>query len=170
MYLAGAVFGKPFKARRGVPQGEPVSLRIFNVIVDAVVWELLRQTRGDEVARSGVGAEICRFLAAFYADDGLIQSRYLALLQSSFNILVELFERVGFHMSTKKTVTMVCVPWKIRTPHIQEVHDNDRQGIITLDEWQCRHVQCEHCGAHLSAASLPTPMDNQHGIFRSPGF
>mmetsp|Transcript_6969 Transcript_6969/g.12483 ORF Transcript_6969/g.12483 Transcript_6969/m.12483 type:complete len:263 (-) Transcript_6969:214-1002(-) len=60
--------------------------------------------------------------------------------------MVELFERVGLHMNTKKTVTMVCVPWKIRTPHIQEVHDNGRQGIITLDEWQCRHIQCEHCG------------------------
>ena len=36
---AGGVFGKPFKARRGVLQGIPVLLRIFNVIVDAIVRE-----------------------------------------------------------------------------------------------------------------------------------
>ena len=48
---------------------------------------------GDEVVSSGIGAEICWFLGVFYADNGLIQSRDPALLQYSFNILVELFEK-----------------------------------------------------------------------------
>ena len=104
---------------------------------NTAIREWLRQTLGDEIAKSGIGAEICRFLAAFYTYDGLIQSRDLALLQSSFDILDELFKRVCIHTNTKKTVTMVCVPGKIRTPHLKKVYDNGRQGIITLGEWQC---------------------------------
>ena len=163
---ANGVFGKPFKAGRGVPQGGPVSPRIFNVMVDAIVREWLRQVLGDEVACSGIGAEIQVFLAAFYADDGLIQSRDPVILQSSFNILVKLFEHVGLCTNTTKTVTIVCVPGKIWTPLLREVYDNCRQGFVTpLAEWKRRRVQCEHCGAHLSAALLPTHVENLHGIF-----
>ena len=68
---------------------------------------------GDEAACSGIGAEIRSFLAAFYVDDGLIQSRDPVLLQTSFNILIELFERVGLRINTTKIVAMVCVPGKI---------------------------------------------------------
>ena len=83
---------KHFKARQGVPQGGAVLPRIFNVIVDAIIRGWLYQVLGDKVTRSGVGADICQFLAAFYANDGLIQARDPALLQSSFNILLEYFK------------------------------------------------------------------------------
>mmetsp|Transcript_7501 Transcript_7501/g.17018 ORF Transcript_7501/g.17018 Transcript_7501/m.17018 type:complete len:296 (-) Transcript_7501:86-973(-) len=53
---ANGVFGKPFKARRGVTQG----------------------------GRRVLGTRSGGSLAAFYADDGLIQSRCPTLLQSSF--------------------------------------------------------------------------------------
>ena len=36
---ANGVFGKPFKAGRGVPQGDPVLLRILNEMVDAIMRE-----------------------------------------------------------------------------------------------------------------------------------
>ena len=91
------------------------SPRNFNVMADDIVWEWLCQVLGDEVACSGIGAEICRFLAVLYADNGLIQSSNPALLQSLFDILVELFERVGLHTNTKKTVTMVYVLGKIKS-------------------------------------------------------
>jgi hypothetical protein len=81
--------------------------------------------------------------------------------------LVELFERVGLRTNTKKTVAMICVPGKIRTPLLREVYDHCRHGLVTLAEWKRRRVQCEHCEAYLSAASLPTHVENQHGIFRS---
>jgi len=38
---AGACYGTAFKAYRGVTQGGPLSPRIFNVMVDAVVREWL---------------------------------------------------------------------------------------------------------------------------------
>ena len=73
---------------------------------------------GDAVARPEIGVEICRSLANFYTDDGLIKSRDPVLLQSLFTILVELFKWVDLHTNIEKTVTMVCVPGKIRTPHL----------------------------------------------------
>ena len=51
-------FGKPFKAGRRVLQGGPVSPWIFNVMVDDIVREWLRQVLGEEVACSGIGADI----------------------------------------------------------------------------------------------------------------
>ena len=70
---ASGVFGKPFNAGRGIPQGCPVSPRIFNVMVDAIIREWLCQVLGEEVASLGIGIEIRQFLIAFYADSGLIQ-------------------------------------------------------------------------------------------------
>ena len=63
----------------------------------------------------GVGEEIRQFLAAFYADDGLVQSRDPARLQASLDTLVSLFERVGLRTNVSKTKTMVCIPGRIRT-------------------------------------------------------
>ena len=74
--------------------------------------EWLRQILGDEVAKSGLGGEIRQFLAAFYSDDGLIQSRDPVFPQSSFDILIGLFERVGLRTNTTKTKAIVCVPEK----------------------------------------------------------
>ena len=132
---ASGVFGKPFKAYRGVPQGGPVSPRIFNIMVDAIVREWLRQVLGDEAAHSGIGDEVRRFLAAFYADDGLIQSRDPVLLQSSFDILIGLFDRVGLKTNTTKTKAMVCVLGKIRVPHTRDVYNNCREGLINWSDW-----------------------------------
>ena len=38
---AGGYFGAPFKGRRGVNQGDPISPMIFNVVVDAVLQILV---------------------------------------------------------------------------------------------------------------------------------
>ena len=62
---------------------------------------------------------------------------------------------------------MVCVPVKIMTPLQREVYDNDWQVLTTLIKCQRHHVQYEHRGPHLSAAFLPTYIENQHGVFPS---
>ena len=49
-----------------------MSPRIFNLMVDAVIQEWLRQVMCEEVAADGIGAQIRALLAAFYADDGLV--------------------------------------------------------------------------------------------------
>ena len=56
---------------------------------------------------------------------------------------------------------------RLGPPLLWEVYDNGRQGLITLGNWWRRRIQCEHCGAHLSAASFPRHIENQHGVFQS---
>ena len=68
----------------GVTQGGPVSPRIFNILVDAVVQEWLWQTIDegkDEVVVNGLGEWVQYLLADFYADDALIQCRQADVLQ-----------------------------------------------------------------------------------------
>ncbi len=47
----GGCYGSPFNAKRGVSQGSPLSLLMFNVCVNAVVRERLHQMLGDDAAR-----------------------------------------------------------------------------------------------------------------------
>ena len=47
-------YGRPFKAGRGVTQGGPLSPKIFNVMVDAIVREWLRQVLGEEYKLIGL--------------------------------------------------------------------------------------------------------------------
>jgi hypothetical protein len=87
-------YGSPFAAFRGITQGGPLSLLMFNVCVDAVVREWLHQMLGDDAARQGIGDEVAKWMVAFYIDDGLVASRDPVWLQSFFDILVGLFKRI----------------------------------------------------------------------------
>ena len=49
----GNVFGRPFNMEIGVTQGEPVSPTIFNIVVDAVVREVLLEICGPQEAHHG---------------------------------------------------------------------------------------------------------------------
>ena len=42
---AAGYYGQPFTAGRGVTQGGPLSAKLFNIVVDAVVWEWMIQLR-----------------------------------------------------------------------------------------------------------------------------
>ena len=127
----------------------------------------LRQVLGEDVARSGVGEEIRHFLVAFYADDGLIQARCPERLQSAFDILIELFERVGLVTNTRKTKAMVCIPGRIRTRLTDDVYNNSRVGLMSREEWNRRRVECDICQQEVSAESLTSHLETQHNIFRS---
>ena len=72
---------------------------------------------------TGIVEEIRWFLAAFYADDGLLQSRDPVRLQAAADTLLGLFERAGLKTNTKKTQAMVCIPGKIRTCQSQQVYN-----------------------------------------------
>ena len=53
--------------------------------------------------------------AVFYADDGLIAARNATLLQDSFDLLIDLFDRVGLATNKTKTEVMVFLPGRICT-------------------------------------------------------
>ena len=86
VYRAGGCYDKPFKACQRVTQGAPVSPRVFNLMVDAIVREWIRQVVVNDAARWGVEEEIRNFLAIFYAKYGLIPARCPERLQTSFTL------------------------------------------------------------------------------------
>ena len=161
---AGGYYGEPFKAERGTTQGGPVSPRIFNIMVDAVVREWLRQVLGDgaEVSEN----DIKRLLALFYIDDGYIASPEREFLQESMDILVDLFERIGLKTNANKTKAMTCLPGKIRTSHSEETYVRTVSGI-PKEDWSNREVKCDVCGIKLQASSLDEHLVTQHEIYRS---
>ncbi len=108
-------YGRPFKAGRGVTQGGPLSAKLFNIVIDTVVWEWiwLMQVTIDN-ADGNLAKCIEGLFAVFFVDDGYIASRDADVLQEALNILVKTFKRVNFATNTKKTQAMVCTPEKIR--------------------------------------------------------
>jgi hypothetical protein len=66
---AGGSYGEPFSAGWGVTQGGPLSSLMFNVCVDAVVREWLRQCLGDNAARMGIGEAVHDHVVAFFVDN-----------------------------------------------------------------------------------------------------
>ena len=111
---ASGRYGRSFRQSRGVTQGGPLSPRLFNIVVDAVVREWLRQALGEEAAKNGVAEMARTFIVLFYVDDGYIASRDPVFLQTCLDILVGIFERVGLFTNVKKTKAMTCLPGKIR--------------------------------------------------------
>ena len=164
---AGGRYGTPFQAFRGVTQGGPLSPRIFNVMVDAVVRAWISQMLGAEAAEHGYGEELRKILAIFYTDDALLASRDPALLQEALDVMVELFERVGLRTNTAKTKVMICVPGKIRTRHTTAVYNNSRERLMWAAEHQHRLVTCDICDQELQAVSLDSHLATQHEVYRS---
>ena len=67
---AAGYYGQPFKAGRGVTQGGPLSAKLFNIVVDALVWEWIVQLRQDgEYGNKMVAEFMATFFAIFYIDD-----------------------------------------------------------------------------------------------------
>ncbi|EJK60561.1 hypothetical protein THAOC_19061 [Thalassiosira oceanica] len=137
-------YGKPFKASRGVTQGGPLSPKIFNIMVDAIVREWIRQL----------------FYRGGREEETEISDR-------SMDILTDLFDRVGLRTNTEKTKVMTCVNEKVHVRRSEEVYRNTTAGFHTEKDWRNRRVTCDHCGLEMSAKSLPGHLESQHGIYRS---
>ena len=117
---ASGYYDIPFRSRRGVTQGGPLSSTIFNLMVNAIVREWGRVLHEDH----GMGLEdVWRLMTCFCADDGLIVARNPEDLQIVFDVLTGLFDRVGLRTNTTKTEAMVFLPGKIRTPLTAEAYE-----------------------------------------------
>ena len=117
MCRASRNYGTPFKAGRGVTQGGPLSAKLFNMMVDAVVREWLR-ILGEELDMEGEELDLTieALFAIFYVDDVYIAARDPIFLQQAIDILVTIFKRVGLETNTKKTQAMTCTPVKNPAP------------------------------------------------------
>ncbi len=97
-------YGGPFCAGQGVTQGGPLSAKLFNILVDAVVREWLRQLcDGGIMDPAELDLLMAAFFAIFYVDDTYLAARDPDFLQVALNSLVSLFERVGLETNVKKT-------------------------------------------------------------------
>jgi hypothetical protein len=132
---AAGNYGMAFKAGRGVMQGGPLSARLFNIMVDAVVREWIQQLRVDgDYKEKEFAAYMATFFAIFYVDDAYLESWEAEFLQYALTHLVHLFKRIGLQMSTTKTQMMICTPGRIRTQLSTESYRRMQQGQVSASE------------------------------------
>jgi len=160
-------YGTPFKAGRGVTQGGPLSAKLFNVLVDAVVREWLRLLRDELVMEEEELDKMMETLfAIFYVDDAYIASRDPVFLQRAINGLVSAFERVDLETNIKKTQAISCTPGTIRLQLPTESHLRMRTGWTPAAKWDARTVICRECGKDMRASSLGRHLADQHQIYQ----
>ncbi len=166
-------YGRPFQAGRGVTQGGPLSAKLFNILVDAVVREWMRLIQ-ETLDLGGRGEEeqealLETLFAIFYVDDGYIASRDPVFLQQAMDILVATFKRVGLETNTKKTQAMVCTPGKIWIQLPTDLYRlmRDRMGGGQRgDDWEARAVVCQKCDKTMQARSLRQHLTDVHDIYQ----
>jgi hypothetical protein len=126
---------QPFKAGRGVTQGGPLLVKLFNIVVNAVVQEWMQLMCKTINNAEGNLAE-CKagLFAVFYIDDGYIASRNAEFLQEALTILVKTFKHVSFATNTKKTQAMICTPNRIRVQLPTDSYKCMRMGVATGEE------------------------------------
>ncbi len=135
-------YGTAFKAGCGVTQGGLLSAKLFNILIDAVMWEWMRQLwQGGKFEEEELSEIMAMFFAIFYVDDAYLTSWDVGFLQHALDILVDLFERVGLQTNTSKTQTMICTLGQIRTQLPAESYRRMQQG--TAGEWNARNVECQ---------------------------
>jgi hypothetical protein len=164
---AAGNYGTAFKAGRGVTQGGPLSAKLFNILVDAVVWEWMRQLEEDgDYEEEEVAEYMATFFTIFYVDDAFLTSRDAGFLQHALTLLVDLFERVGLQANMSKTQTLVCTPGRIRTQLPSESNRRMQMGQVTASEWNSCTVKCHQCGKELKASSLDHHLADVHDIYQ----
>ncbi len=121
--------------------------------------------RKDTTENNGIGHQVKDKVVLFCVDDGLLASRDPEWLQQAFNVLVELFERVGLLTNFTKMKVMTCSPGFIRTHVSREAHmrrTNHLEGSYRLQ--RLRRVSCPECNKDLAAGSLRSHLRSQHGL------
>ncbi len=128
---AAGNYGTAFKAGRGVTQGGPLSAKLFNILVDAIVWEWIWQLREDGDHEEEELAEfMATFFANFYINNKYLASQDAEFLQHALTLLVNLFERIGLQTNMLETQTMICTPGRIRTQLSTESYSRMQRGRV----------------------------------------
>jgi hypothetical protein len=165
---ASVNYGMPFQAWRGVTQGGPLSAKLFNVLVDAVAREWLRELReGSALEPDKIDHLMATFFAIFYVDDAYLASRDPEFLQRALNVIVGLFSCVGLKINAQKTQTMICTPGRIRIQLPEDSYARLRGGTTSAGEWDSRMVVCCQCDASMMANSLCRHLAEQHNTYQA---
>ncbi len=162
---ASGNYGTPFKMGCGVTQGGPLSAKLFNVMVDAMVREWLQILRDE----SGLeGEELDKMMdalfAIFYVDDVYIAARDPVFLQWAIDGLVSTFEHVGLKTNISKTKAIICTPGKIQLQLPADSYRRMRAGRTSAAKWDTRIITCRECGKDMRAGSLSRHLADLHKI------
>ena len=95
------MFGKVFKGKKGVTQGDIVSPTIFNIMVDEVVRVVQADIADQEAGQSNQTTGI------FYADDGYVAGTDGTRVQQVMQLYTQQFKLLGLHMSYAKTKMLI---------------------------------------------------------------
>ena len=90
-----------------VTQGDPVSSKIFNIVVDAVVREVILDVCGPQEKHHRFGWSAGEHCIVFYADDERIAGRNPIWLQMNTTYMVRMFVRVVLRTNLGKTKVLV---------------------------------------------------------------
>ena len=91
----------------------------------------------------------------FYADDGMVASTNPGWLQTAFDTLTGLFDRVGLKTNVQKTVGMVCHPCRAEGVQAEKAYTWRITGAgRSYKDRQRERVSCPECGKDLARGSL----------------
>ena len=91
-------------------------------------------------------------------------------LQNAFDTLTGIFDRVGLRTNVRKTVGMVCQPYRVVGVREDEAYKRRMTGEgRSYQERQHEWVQCPECGNDLKRGSLAIHCQTQNGVSRGGG-
>ena len=148
-------YGLPFITGVELTQGDPVSIKLFNIIADAVVRAILQEICGPQEAQHGFGWSAGEHNIYVYADDGQIAGRDPIRVQTALMKMGGMFERVGLHTNLNNINAMICTMGFIWGQQESEACEQRATGEVpTFQERNKSRVSCEKCGEKMAATSL----------------
>ena len=105
--------------------------------------------------------------AFFYEDNGMVASNNLGWIQTAFDMLTGILDRVGLRKNFRKTVGMVCQPCRADGVWADKAYKRRMMGYgRSYQERHRERVRCTECGKDLARGSLDTHYQNHHGVVR----
>jgi hypothetical protein len=164
---AAGNYGTAFTAGRGITQGGPMSAKLFNILVNAVVREWVRLLEEDGDYKEGkLAALTSTFFAIFHLDNVYLASWDAGFQQHALTLLIEFFKPVGLQSKTSKTQTMIYTMGWIWTQLLTKLYCRMQRGMVTATKWYSCNVQCYQCRKEMKAGSFCCYLADVHAIYQ----
>ena len=109
--------------------------------------------RNDERQRTEEGINVWE--AIFYADDGMVASTNLGCIQTAFDTMTGLFDRVGLKTNVWETVGVVFHPCRAARVRADKAYTRRmKEAGRSNKKRQRERVNCPECGKDLDRGSL----------------
>ena len=161
----GNFIRKEFQMGRGLMQGDPTYLAIFNIVVDAVMQAVLDVVYGPQEAQHGLGWAAGERNMIFYTDDGRIAGWDHMWVQDEMSVTVAMFHIMGLETNLDNTKAMVCTPGFIWGEWGEKAYKRRATGEgETFLERKRLRVSCTKCGVTATQSYLKQNMASLYVI------